>query len=410
MKKRMKKVIVLNNVQTNARNIHIASFWFNIKATVIASFFTVYLLRLNATPFQLSLFEVLTAFAGIISLLAFSIYLDSSKKSFLKFTGFDRLAFLALSILMFLIRDPLLVIIGFGLYCIPYTIASVLSPNFMKDAIPESSWGKVFSTNKVVLIITNMVTLCIVGWLLDVFKYAFPYSFIIIFIASSIVYALSYYFLRKVKVDGNIQIKRPRLGRIELLAQVDKNLLLMVLVNIFIFMIAPLWSIYHVNILHLSNFQIGLLTLSYSIGCIVGLPYWGKLLDNYSNKKALIIVSFLMFIIPINYVLTRSYVYLLFAQFISGCISGGFDLIIQNNLMYYAKQSKYDYAYMSDFQLYQNITRLGFPALGIMIYSYIGITATFILTGLLRLITAFVIWYIVKDEIKENRQELSLES
>lgn len=384
------------NIQSNARNINIASFWFNIKSTVITSFLTVYLLRLNANNFQLSLFEVLTAFVGIVSLLAFSIYLDSSKKSFLRFVGLDRLTFIIFAFMLYFVREPLLIIIGFALYCIPYTMASVLSPNFMKDAIPEGQWGNVFSKNKMVLIITNISTLAIVGWLLDILNYSFPYSFIIIFIISGILYAVSYYFLKNIEIEENTQIKLPRLSRLEMLTHVDKNLFLMIFVYAFIYMISPLWNIYHVRILNLNNMQIGLLAIVSSIGGLISLIYWGKMIDKISCQKLFAISTFLMATIPLFYMINKSFYYLLLAQFIIGVISNGFELITQNNLMHYSKLAKYDYAYMSDFQIYQNIVRLGFPALGIMVYSYIGMAATFILIGILRIICAGIIWVMLK--------------
>lgn len=393
----------------NSKNLNYASFWFCMKDTVVASFLTVYLLRLNATNFQLSLYEVLVALIGIITLIALTVYLDNSQKSFLRFISLDRLTFVIFCGLLFFIRDPLIIIFAYALYAIPNTVTAILSPNYLKEAIPREHWGRVFSKNKMVLVTTNMLTLVVVGLLLDHFRYMFPYNFIVVFFAASFAYVFSYFFLKNIETDTVKVASRPKLSRIKLLEQVDKNLLLMILVQIPIYMIAPLWAIYHVRVLGLSNFQVGMLTVLFSLGGLVSLPYWGKLLDAMSNKKLFVASVFFMALIPIIYTFSKSYYYLLFAQLIMGFIASGYEIVLQNNLMANSKRAEYDFAYMADFQIYQNVVRLGLPPLGILTFSYFGIVPTFLIIGTLRFVVAGVVWYYMRDEYTEKPPQVQLQ-
>ena len=393
----------MNDISVNTKNIYWNSAWFSIKDTMVASFLTVYLLRLHVSNYQLSLYEVIPACVAILTLLLASTYFNNSRKHFLNSQVADRLGFLIFVALLFFIKQPLMIIVLYGLYSIPLSICSTLSGNYIKESVPKEKWGSVFSTNKMILVSGGMITLFTAGWILDNYRSSFPYNFIWIFFIVGIFYIFSFYNIKRIKADvKDVQCK---LGRYKMLGHIDRSLLIVLLAQALIYIASPLWSIFHVKILELSNFQISMLGITASISGLIVLPFWGKLLDRFSNKKLFVLSLFLLSIIPIIYTLNRSYYYLIFAQFIIGIISNGYDVILQNNLMANSQQMRYDYIYMANCQIYFNVVRMIFPALGILLYSQVGILNAFLIIGGLRICIA-IMSFLKMKEISIDKTEV----
>lgn len=63
-----------------------------------------------------------------------------------------------------------------------------------------------------------------------------------------------------------------------------------------------------------------------------------------------------------------------------------------------SKKQKYDYAYMSNYQILLSINTIIFPALGVFVYSQLGAVDTFIIVGIIRLIASLVVFVSMRSD------------
>jgi MFS family permease len=338
---------------------------------------------------------MLAGIVGVLTLLVFTVHLNNSTKIFRRYLFLDRSVFLIFAIALLIVQKPVFIVWLYGVYYVFFSIMSFLSPNYIKEAIHKEAWGRVFAHNKMILVGANLVTLLIAGKLLDHFNYLFPYNFIIMFVFGSISYFISSFFAGRLEAQPIVNNRKE--NRLQLLKNIDKMMIVFLIVQTPMYLIGPLWSIYRVRTLGLNNYQISILVAAYAVGGIILLPFWGRLLDKKDNRKLYIISSFTMCILPLIFILNTNFYYLVLMHATMGVLAIGYDVILQNNLMDCAQRAHCDYGYLSEFQIFQNINRLIFPAVGIYLYSQIGIINAFLISALLRIIVAIVTLYVLRD-------------
>jgi MFS family permease len=98
------------------------------------------------------------------------------------------------------------------------------------------------------------------------------------------------------------------------------------LMNFSVFLAAPYFVAYMLYDLKLTYVAYMILIAAAFMAKYVALPVWGKLSDKYGTKKILSLTGYIMPVIPVLWLFSINYYYLIFIQLISGVLWAGFEL------------------------------------------------------------------------------------
>jgi MFS family permease len=171
----------------------------------------------------------------------------------------------------------------------------------------------------------------------------------------------------------------------------------------------PFFAVYMLEELHYSYIEYSINLMASIATQFFLLPYWGKVSDRHGNRLVMLLCSALMPVIPVLWLFSDNYYWLLVAQLISGLAWSGFNLTSANYL--------YDIRpHQTDFATYAAV-QAGFAAVLVFIGSIFGgyvahlspmvndwlpwslgsaLFIVFLMSGVLRL--AVLLWFIPRAE------------
>ncbi len=92
----------------------------------------------------------------------------------------------------------------------------------------------------------------------------------------------------------------------------------------------PFFAVYMLRDLHWSYLQFTLNMLTFLIAQTLFVRWWGGIGDRHGNRSVLVATSCLLPILPLQWIFSTNYFYLLFAQVVSGATWSGFNLAATN--------------------------------------------------------------------------------
>ncbi len=92
----------------------------------------------------------------------------------------------------------------------------------------------------------------------------------------------------------------------------------------------PFFAVYMLRDLHWSYLQFTLNMLTFLISQTLFVRWWGGIGDRHGNRSVLVATSCLLPILPVLWLFSTNYFYLLFAQLVSGATWSGFNLAATN--------------------------------------------------------------------------------
>jgi len=95
---------------------------------------------------------------------------------------------------------------------------------------------------------------------------------------------------------------------------------------------APFFAVYMLKDLEFSYFQYGVCSATSIAVQFVALPVWGRFSDRYGNRLVMLITSFLLPLLPLLWIFSPNFFYLLLVQMLSGFAWSGFSLSTANYL------------------------------------------------------------------------------
>jgi MFS family permease len=143
-----------------------------------------------------------------------------------------------------------------------------------------------------------------------------------------------------------------------------------------------------------------------TLGNFLSLSFWGRYADRVGNRRALVLTSWLVPLIPLLWALNHSLYFLIPVQLLSGFAWAGFNLA-SVNFLYDATSARERMTYIS----YSNVANGLALSLGALIGGYLAtclppwhnssILTLFILSGLLRAIVAAVVSF---KEVRHTKE------
>jgi Na+/melibiose symporter-like transporter len=334
-------------------------------------FLVPYLITLKANTLQIGLLNTLPLFLASFSVLfSYSIlkYFKSEKHFILFFTILQAFFWIPLAIVGYLFNDKLVIWLVILFYCL-ITLVEQFPVGVYREWI-----GKIFNTSKIVeynsrkqiiLNLFSILPLFLAGFVLDSIHKNPTIGFTFIFIIAGIFRFGSYMVMKKMSQteDQDCLCKESK-ERSKPVFKVFKEvvlknkqfvyfLLIVTLIYFSMYVAAPYYRYYFLEILNFSYKQYVFLEIASILGLVLSFYYWGKICDKYGSTKVLKAIILFLPIYPFLVILFGSNVWLLFfLNVLDGALMAGLTLGIFG---YFYQNIKSDLIHhMSFFLIFQS--------------------------------------------------------
>ena len=280
---------------------------------------------------------------------------------------------------------------------------SFISPlwrGMMGDLVSEHERGGFFSRRNKIAAIVCFISTFSAGWILQYFSVSSQLTgFIILFsvafaarLISSLLLALMYE--KKSSYSPQPFVHKDRLTLFKFLKTLNKSdygkfVKFICFFRIAVSIASPFFVVYELRYLKYTYFQFTILSAAEIVASFLLLGLWGKINDNQGSKIVIIITGLLIPIVPLLYMTSANFYFLLLVSLLSGAAWGGFNLAV-SNFLFDASTPENRIRYVSYFNLLHGISIfLGATAGGLMLKfmpeNVASIKALFLISGLSRL-------------------------
>ena len=395
------------------------------------NFVSPYAIAMNANPFQVSL---LTSLANLLPPW-FQIYTNKLMKTrsrkfiIINAVLLQALLWLPLALIPFIFNSEFLrtwsVVVAFTLIAIIGGFAGPVWNSWMGDLVKEEKRGEYFSRRNKIAGSVVLISSLFAAWFLKLFNGGgkeFDGEFVLIgfsvlFLLALIFRLISMYYLQRqyeprFKYDPESyfsigafvkRLKNSNLGNYVLYGS---------LLRFGTAIAGPFFAIYMLRELNWSYPQFISINIAGALGSILMLSVWGKISDKFGNAKLLIISGIMNSAIPLFWLVSDNWYYLLLVNVFAGAGWGGFNLSEANFIYDVVPRKKRSFAFT-----YNNI----FSGTGVFLGATIGgLIAThidiklfgsvylflFLLSGILRFLSTFLFAFKLKEERKVEERPL----
>ena len=390
-----------NSAQLNQRNVLIDGIGVGITAGV-GSFLAVFLVRLGASTFMVSLLTAMPALTGMLLSIPVGEFL-ARKRNIVPW--FARSRFLVLScyvltgLVPFFARDhaPWVIIAIWALATLPQTLVSVAFTVVMGGVAGPGGRFTLMSRRWSILGLTNALTVVIVGQLLTWFE--FPLSYQVVFIGSAIGAFISVVFSSSLKLPPQ-EVPQEQAGLVTTLrghgaALRHSRPFVNFLAAQFVFrwgmaMAIPLLPLYWVKEVGASDAQIGVINSSATFVMMLSYFMWTKISQRRSERLVLLIAAFGVSFYPLMTALTATPALLPLWAGIAGLFTGGVDLVFFNIVLSTCPPDN-QASYIGIYQTTVQMAAFVAPLMGAMVADAFGLAPALIVATVLRLAGAALI-------------------
>jgi MFS family permease len=416
-----------NVQQRNVRNVLIDGAGVALVQGV-ATFLSVFLVRLGATPFMVGLLTSMPALTGMILAIPVGRLLER-QRNIVPWYSRVRLGVLSAYALTGLVPffftttvAPIPIIVIWAIATVPQTIVNVAFTLVMAAAAGPRQRYYLMSRRWSVMGVTTAITVVLAGLLLDQIR--FPLNYQIVFIGSLAGAILSFIFSSRIVIPDNELVEEAGQQRSRRVEQLREGIAALrenvpfnrFLISQFVFscglaLAQPLFPLYWVRGLNASDSWIGVINTVNSAVLLVAYFLWSLVSQRKGNATVLRACTFGLVLYPLLTGLTSSVTPLPIYAGFAGIFAAGTDLVMFDILL----ETCPPYHATSYIALYQATTYVATflaPTLGTYLAGTIGyVPALFVSSGL-RLIGAvlFVVMGVGKRRDKEASRQRDKEA
>lgn len=293
--------------RNNFHHLYFDIAWFGVLSGSAVNFLNIYAARLGATGFQIGLIGAATAVVNLFLAIPAGRWLEkrNTNKAIFWTSVFYRAGFPLFIFLPALFGEAqqivAIILISF-IMAIPLTPLGVGFNALFAEAVPNEYRAHVAGIRNVMFALMFMITSVVSGTILD--RVPFPFGYQIIFAIGAFGAAMSsyhIYFVRPVQadstprpsqptLDSDAQTSSPRSASSTLRLDVWKTHFKNVLLTLFAFHFAqylavPIFPIYNVRILQLSDDHIGIGTACFYFTVLIGSTQLRRFAHRMGNKN-----------------------------------------------------------------------------------------------------------------------------
>lgn len=405
----------LTRRQLTRRNIRLLYFdmsWQGLITAGIGTFIAVFLVRLGASPFVLSLLTALPALVTIILSVPL-MPLVERRRDLVRVVTVTRIGsracFLLIALVPFALtgdRRTLLPPLVVALWGLSAVFSSATTPAFtavLAEVVPPRERPRVNGGRWAAYSLVTAVSVAILGKALDLL--AFPGNFQIVFAISSLAGFISLAAFDRIEMpERAASAAKPR--QVNLLAyfadlgrsSLREPAFAAFLVTTFVYRLGlslpiALYPLYWVNNVGASNSWIGYTTTASYGTLVVAYFLWGRAAPRLGSRRVLLIASIGLSFYPLLTPLVREPLWLIPVAVINGAFAAGIDISFFEGLLE-ASPPEHRASFAAVNASVANLAIFVGPILGTTIAGWLGIRAGFIIAGACCLIGAALFYWL----------------
>lgn len=387
--------------ERNVRNLVIQTAFAGAVGGGIGTFLTVFVARLGASAFTVSLLTALPALVTIATALPAGAIVSRQRRlvrdSALAFLAL-RLCYLAVVLAAFLPAGwATWCIVGvWGISAIPAALGNTAWYGVFAEAVPARRRAAVNGGRWAILGLVTACCVAVFGVVLD--RLAFPSGYQVVFLVSFVAGVLNVWFYAKLVIPQQEPKPRPATREHPLVlarsllrsAPFVRFCLGSTILRLGLFLAVGLYSVFWVRDLGASDAVIGLRTTVGNAALVVGYPLWGWAASKFGHERALVASAAGLGLYPIATALAPSAAWLLPAALIWGLFAGGIDVTLFEGLLH-ASPSEERAHYVAVSTALANAVALVAPLLGAALADLASIRPILVLAGALHVVAAIVV-------------------
>ena len=335
--------------------------------------------RMGATSLEVAVITASPTACFLLTLFWAKLCRDSKKVSWVVFpTLFARSLYLS----VFFIKTPLFFTVVVVCAAVLESMAMPAYSSVMKEVYHEDYRGKAMGYVRFFCNMSTVLASFAGGYLLDMGNGTF-YKFI--FPAGAACGMTSSILFKKIKIR-----RETKLGKVEPMAVIlrefsKNNHLKYFTLSFFIagfgYLIGvPLYPLFQVDELSLSNTTIGYLGSLMALSGSISFFFWGHLIDRYKPLPLLKVIMPIAVTIPFSYAVSSGIYPVFFASFVSGVIMNGWDLCWYNHIIREVRREHTSGVFGIQYSLI-GIRGLTAPFIGTFLYQHTGIRFTLMISA-----------------------------
>jgi MFS family permease len=302
------------------------------------TYLTAFAIFLRANNIQIGLLTSLPLLIGSISQFFTLRLIDvfKSRKKFVVITALiQALTWIPIIAVFYFNNWSVYFLIVFAvIYWVSGMIAAPAWNSWISDLVEPGKRGSYFGKRSKIIGLITLVSIIGGGIVLDLFKNGVNkqyLGFVILFLAALVTRLVSAFFLNK-KYEPKLEVKKEdEFSFIAFLKQIRfRNygmfVIFLTLMNFSVYMAAPFFVAYWLYDLKLTYLAYMTIIATSFIAKYISLPVWGALSDKYGTRKILSLTGYLMPLVPLLWMASTKFYYLIFVQIYSGIVWAGFDL------------------------------------------------------------------------------------
>ncbi|MBI4402379.1 MAG: MFS transporter, partial [Nitrospirae bacterium] len=306
------------------------------------SYLSAFALLLHATAFQIGLLSALPQLVGTwAQLLSVKALNRFQHRKALMLTGAAGQAMMWLPLLalplLFPEQGPWLLIACAVAYFAMGHFAIPAWNSLITDLVDPNSRGTYFARRAKVMAVTSFTALCGAGVVLHSAEtWEAPWAgFAAIFLAAAAARAVSTRYLMRIDESAAPATREAEFRLLDFLrhersANFQRFLLFSGLMHVCVLIAGPYFVIYMLRDLHFTYLQYTAWLAAQVLGQFMTLKPWGQLGDRYGNKKLLVATGLLVPFLPMLYLISENFYFLIGVNFVGGVIWAGLSLGLQN--------------------------------------------------------------------------------
>ncbi len=386
------------SVEWNIWNLYREIAWFGAFAGVCSTFTGVFTLRLGGSDVLVGLLTSLPALINIVWQIPAARLIErqrNMRKTILVSGFFQRLPALLLALVPVFLRrfQAAAVVCITALGTIPSAVSSVAFTVMLADVVEPRHRAHVISVRRVLFSAVTTVVVIVAGKTLDILR--FPTSYQLIFALAFAASLLSLHYLGCIVIPEHELPRRvgrqgERLGLRRslqmILAQRDfaRFALASFLCQWGLSLPIPLYAIYWVRTLQISEGWVGALAMLSSGITMVAYYAWGRLAQRRGSRFVLLLGTLGLCAYPIGTALSTHMGPLLIVSAIGGIVSPAFNLGLLNSLLEVTPADRRA-MYLALFNTLMNVAAFISPLLGTTLAGWLGIRTALMIGGAMRL-------------------------
>jgi len=304
------------------------------------SFFVPYALLMNATNLQIALLSSLPQALGSLTQV-FSNWLirglGSRKRLVIYAAVFQGFMFIPIALTFFSGEFRIWQLLG--LICLYWAFGMILSPawnSWMGDLVNENRRGAYFGRRSKLTGASTFLSMLSAGIILQQFGYsgtgdAYISGFAVIFILAFASRMTSVFFLSKKYEPPYAVPREAEFGFGDFLRQArfrnyGRFVIYLGVMNFAVFLSSPFFTPYMLNDLRMDYLTFTIVNAAAIIVKVLSIPIWGRAADRFGARRVLTLTGTLMPVVPILWLISDSYLWLIIIQAYSGFVWAGFEI------------------------------------------------------------------------------------